>query len=149
MKYDQDNWDKWVPYTVFVFNTTPHSSAGFAPHELLYGIKPNLPGILRRAPSTEYQEYDYYVRTLRTRLQQGYQVARERQVETKLSSKAYYDKTAREHVFNAGDSALLCDETVRRGRFKKLSNQWVGPYTIVKVGGVNCTLHIKGNKVIR
>ncbi|KAJ8889684.1 hypothetical protein PR048_009185 [Dryococelus australis] len=35
VKHDQDDWDKWVPSAVFVFNTTPHSSTGFAPHKLL------------------------------------------------------------------------------------------------------------------
>ena len=47
---DQTDWDKWIPYATFVFNTTPYSSTGFTPHELLFGRKPNIPGILQRDP---------------------------------------------------------------------------------------------------
>jgi transposase InsO family protein len=47
---DKTDWDKWMPYTTFVFNTTPHSSTGFTPHELLFGRKPNIPGVLQRDP---------------------------------------------------------------------------------------------------
>jgi len=39
--------DKWVPYATFVFNT-PHSSTGFTPHELLFGRKPNIQGVLQK-----------------------------------------------------------------------------------------------------
>ena len=45
---NQTDWDKWVPYATFVFNTTPYSNTGFTPHELLLGRKTNKPGILRR-----------------------------------------------------------------------------------------------------
>ena len=45
---DQTDWDKWIPYATFVFNTTPHSSMGFTSHELLFGRKPTIPGVLKR-----------------------------------------------------------------------------------------------------
>jgi len=51
---DQSNWDKWLPYATFVFNTTPHTSTGFTQHELLFGRKPNIPGLLQRDPLTLY-----------------------------------------------------------------------------------------------
>jgi IS30 family transposase len=28
---DQSNWDRWLPYATFVFNTTPHTTTGFTP----------------------------------------------------------------------------------------------------------------------
>jgi hypothetical protein len=45
---DQSDWDKWLPYATFVFNTTPHTSTGFTTHELLFGRKTNIPGILQK-----------------------------------------------------------------------------------------------------
>ena len=45
---DQTDWDKWIPYATFVFNTTPHSGTGHAPFELLFGRKANIPGILQK-----------------------------------------------------------------------------------------------------
>jgi transposase InsO family protein len=43
---DQTNWDKWISYATFVFNTTHHTSTGYTPHELVFGRKPNIPGML-------------------------------------------------------------------------------------------------------
>jgi len=39
-----------------------------------------------------------------------------------------------------GDKVLLFDETVRCGRSRKLSIQWVGPYTITEIDKVNATI---------
>ena len=36
---DQTDWDKWIPYATFLFNTTPHSSTGFTTNELLFWQK--------------------------------------------------------------------------------------------------------------
>ena len=51
---DRSNWDRWLPYATFVFNTTPHTSTGFTPHELLFGRKPNIPGLLQTDPLALY-----------------------------------------------------------------------------------------------
>ena len=39
-----------------------------------------------------------------------------------------------------GDKVLLFDETVRRGRSRKLSAQWIDPYTVTEVDKVNVTI---------
>jgi hypothetical protein len=39
-----------------------------------------------------------------------------------------------------GDKVLLFDETVRRGRSRKLSAQWIGPYTLTEIDKVNATI---------
>ncbi|XP_020297641.1 uncharacterized protein LOC109862121 [Pseudomyrmex gracilis] len=36
---DQTDWDDWVPYAMFAYNTTPHTATGFTPFELVYGSK--------------------------------------------------------------------------------------------------------------
>jgi transposase InsO family protein len=65
---DQSDWKRWLPYATFVFNTTPHSSTGFTPHELLFERKPNIPGILQKeTPEIQYT-YDNYVKELKARL---------------------------------------------------------------------------------
>jgi hypothetical protein len=35
---------------------------------------------------------------------------------------------------------LLFDESVRRGRSKKLGAKWIGPYVVLAVEGVNATI---------
>ena len=43
---------------------------------------------------------------------------------------------------------LLYDETMRRGRSRKLSSQWTGPYDVVELNKVNAT-NRKGCKLIK
>ena len=45
-----------------------------------------------------------------------------------------------ETKLQVGDKVLLFDETVRRGRSRKLSAQWIGPYTITEIDKVNATI---------
>jgi hypothetical protein len=61
---DQSNWDKWLPYATFMFNTTPHTATGYTPHELLFGRKPNIPCILQKEPPETQYNYDNYVKEL-------------------------------------------------------------------------------------
>ena len=73
---DQTDWGKWILYATFVFNTTPHSSNGFTPHDLLFDRKPNIPGILKRDPPEIRYNYHSYVQELQSRLQSCYELAR-------------------------------------------------------------------------
>lgn len=146
---DQTNWDTWIAYAIFVFNTTPHTATGYTPHELMYGRKANIPGRLQEAPSSPQYTYDDYVMELRSRLGSSYEVARKNLLKAKEVNKKHSDKRSHEVVFKIDDKVLLHDETVRRGRSKKLSGTWLGPYDVLLVEGVNVTIKRKGNKSMK
>ena len=58
---NQTDWDKWIPYAIFVLNTVPHSGTGYAPHEILFGRKANIPRILQKETPEVRYNYDNYV----------------------------------------------------------------------------------------
>jgi hypothetical protein len=43
---DQSNWDEWVPYAVYVYSTSIHTSTGYTPFELVFGFKSSMPSAL-------------------------------------------------------------------------------------------------------
>jgi len=43
-----NDWDKWLPFACFVYNTTPHRVTKYTPYEILFGRKANLPGSYNR-----------------------------------------------------------------------------------------------------
>jgi transposase InsO family protein len=129
---DQTNWDKWISYATFVFNTTPHTANGFTPHELMFGRKPNIPSILQKEPPNVQYTYDNYIRELQSRLQSSYELAKNNLISKKERSKEYHDKNVNVPLFTVRDKVLLHDEQVRRGRSLKLSPPWIGPYEVTE-----------------
>ncbi|KAM0730356.1 Retrovirus-related Pol polyprotein from transposon 412 [Formica fusca] len=145
---DQTDWDEWIPFAMFTYNTTPHTATGYTPFELVYGHQADLPTALTRPPKPTYN-YNDYAQELKERLRATNQLAKEHVKEEKIKAKQQYDKNTRKIKFKVGDKVLVYDETLRRGRSKKLESLWIGPYTIIeKNSDVNYTIK-KGRKAIR
>lgn len=144
---DQTDWDEWIPYAMFTYNTTPHTATGFTPFELVYGHQAILPTALTTPPKPTYT-YDNYAQELKERIRATNQIAKEHIREEKIKVKEQYDKRAKQTTFKVGDKVLLHDETVRRGRSKKLDSLWIGPYIITdKISDVNYKIKV-GRKII-
>jgi len=127
---------------MFTYKTTSHTATGFTPFELTYGHQAILPTALTKQPKPTYS-YDDYAQELRKKIRATNQLAKDRLKQEKIKAKLQYDKSVNEKTFKVGDKILLRDETVRRGRSKKL--QWIGPYTITeKISDV--TYGIKGER---
>jgi hypothetical protein len=146
---DQSNWDLWLPYATFIFNTTPHTATGYTPHELLFGRKPNIPGVLQQEPPESQYSYDNYVKELQSRLQSSYQTPRINLEIQKERSKKHYNRNINTPLFATGDTVLLHDEKVRRGRSAKLCPPYIGPYEITEIDDVNVTLRLTRNRTLK
>jgi len=145
---DQTDWDEWIPFAMFTYNTTPHTATGYTPFELVYGHQADLPTALTKPPQPTYN-YDDYAQELKERLRATNRLAREHVKDEKIKAKLQYDKKAKEITFKVGDKVLVYDETLRRGRSKKLESLWTGPYKITeKHSKVNYTIK-KGRKTTR
>jgi len=70
----------------------------------------------------------------------AHEIARQKLILSKEKSKEYYDKGSEKCEIQIGQKKLLFDETVRRGMSKKLSPQYIGPYEVLAVDGVNVTI---------
>ena len=146
---DLSNWDQWVKYATFVHNTTPHSATNYMPFQLLFGRLPNLPGVLQRPPPSTFYAYDSYVKELEARLQSSYNIARQKLESAKAVNKRQYDRRVYVPNFKVGEKVLVKDESVRRGRSKKLEAPYVGPYEIIGIEGSNLLLRTKRSKNLR
>ncbi|KAM0737154.1 Retrovirus-related Pol polyprotein from transposon 412 [Formica fusca] len=133
---------------MFTYNTTPHTATGFTPFELIYGHRATLLTTLSQPPKPTYT-YDDYAQELKEKLRASQQIAKKHIKNEKIKTKENYDKKTKEIKLKVGEKALLYDETVRRGRSKKLDSLWTGPYTIIeKNSEVNYTIK-RGRKTIR
>jgi hypothetical protein len=115
VRQDQSDWDRWVPYAVYVYNTTVHTATECTPFELVNGFKSEVPSALKESPSIQYN-YDDYLAELKGRLQTAHEIVRQKLILHKIKSKEQYDKKAEPFELEVGQKVLLYDETVRRGR---------------------------------
>jgi hypothetical protein len=66
----------------------------------------------------------------------------------KFRSNDYYDKGKDVMNIEVGDKVLIFDETVRQGRSRNLSSQWIGPYEVIELNKVDIT-YGKGLRLIK
>ena len=104
VKEDQTNWDQWVTFATYVYNTTEHSATGFTPFELLFGHPSALPSAIKGPPQPQYN-YDDYIKkpTDCGRFTSSYRNL----TASKGTIKERYDTTARATKLQVGDIVLL------------------------------------------
>ncbi|CAI6362678.1 unnamed protein product [Macrosiphum euphorbiae] len=138
-----DNWDELLPYAMFVYNSTEHTSTRYQPYALLYGKNINIPVKLKAKPEPRYN-YDDNVYDLKQKFQEAHQIARNRLIKNKEVNKRYYDKKTNTEELKINDMILLKDHTQRN----KLSPLWKGPYEVLDVlDSENVVMSRNRNKV--
>jgi hypothetical protein len=88
------------------------------------------------------------VSELKGRLQAAHYVAKKSQIPSNVRSKDYYDKYTEVTKIEVGDKVLLHDQTVRRGRSRKLISQWIGIFEVLELNKVNAAIKT-GRKLIK
>lgn len=126
----QNDWDEYIDFAMFSYNTSVHKSTSFTPYELLFGHKAHLPSSITRDPEFSYS-YDDYVKSLQHRLNTSFQLAKQNILQSKQKSKELYDKKTNEKEFCVNDMVLLYDNQTKPRSCKKLSPDFKGPFKIV------------------
>ena len=137
-----DDWDEYIPFFAFTYNTTVHSSTGFTPHELMFGYKAELPSSL----CTSYkgnETYFSYLESLRQNLESMHKIAKENLLDTKEKRKDYYDEKSNDWIPMWGDKVLL--ENIVTGVGRKLQGLYNGPHEVIAINSPQtCTILLKG-----
>lgn len=144
---DQNNWDIWLPYAIFTYNTSEHEATRHTPFELLFGYKANIPTSAQRKPEVVYN-YDDYSNELKSRLQHCHEIARESLISNKHKAKTFYDKRINPLSIVEGDKVLLRNERNIPGRNKKLESIYMGPYEVIQIKNPTNTVIKVGKKLV-
>ena len=142
-----DEWDEVLPYAQSAYNGTIHEVTSFTPNYLWFGreLRSTI-GRLVPAPD-EGQETTYveYVKNMRDRMNQAYDVTRTALKRQALVTKKYYDRKMRLIKYEPGTPVLIYDHTKRPDKGeRKILASYKGPYWVLDVlGQVNFRIQEK------
>ena len=83
--------------------------------------------------SSQADEPPAYVTKLCDRMEKIHNLARDKLIESNERHKRTYDLKQFQNNYKVGDKVLLFMPAMKKGRSKKLSSRWTGPYRIVEV----------------
>ena len=132
---DGKDWDRLIPYVLFAYREVPQESTGFSPFELLYGREVRGPlDVLKEvweSSSRSDESTVSYVLLMRERLEKMTTLVQTNMAKAQGQQKRWYDRTARQRAFQAGDQVLVLLPTST----SKLTAQWQGPYNVIRAMG--------------
>lgn len=140
-------WHPLVYSAAFAHNATVNRTTGFAPMELVFGFRADVPSSFTRAAQSR-NTYQGYCDKLRYRMQLAWQEARETTMSNKLKAKDHYDKQISPRQFHVGDQVLMFTENrskldpYREGPFRVVTvyeNETVSLWDEKKIGYEGCT----------
>src|ERR1700743_3377285 len=127
-----DNWDEWIPFVTFAYNSTVQESLKETPHFLLYGQDPRLPmDVSLGLPTDDEKSAVEYKHDLLFQLAEARRISRKNLSKAQEKQKNRYDTLHREANFLDGDLVWLKIEKKLKGKTFKLSLKWEGPYRII------------------
>lgn len=137
------HWNKALPYILFAYRETPHTSTSFSPFELALGRTPKGPlDILRKQwtgkTSRAGEDVVTYLTTMYTRMEKATRIATKTEEKAKETMATFYDKKARLVSYQVGDLVLI----LKPSTGNKLQARWKGPYTITRKISLT-TYHVK------
>lgn len=121
------DWDTYLKYAMFSYNTSTHEGTGFTPHELIFGTIAKIP--------SEFEEervkptYNMLFDDILNKLTDTQALAAARLKIAKERSKKQYDKKLNPQNFKVDQYVYLLKEPKK----SKFDPQYRGPYKIIRM----------------
>ena len=130
------DWDRYLPYVTFAYNTTVHSSTKYAPFYLLYGRDARLPvdTMLLPVDAHETRTVEEYRAELVEGLRVAHEFSRDALERAKQTAELRRGSGKRVPEFEVGDEVMVKNPAIQNavGLTRKLTNPWSGPFKVLR-----------------
>ena len=135
VRKDARNWDEYVPYAVMAYPAMPHCSTKYSPYYLVFGREMRLPieddwRPCRSKNDLLEVDYEKHARTLAESLREANKAAGQHSKLSHEVAKQYYDRQTKLEKFVKGDLVYVHDPIYKRGKDKKFSHKYKGPFEV-------------------
>lgn len=133
LSHSARDWDKFIPYLEFTYNTTVHSSTGFSPFYMLHARQPRLPSEVMYGSYKESEQNESDVQTrvrqMCNRYNAAAQLVQSNNKKAKQQQKRQYDKRVRFRPYKIGEMVYINNPKSVRS---KLTPRWIGPFQVIQ-----------------
>lgn len=143
---DGNDWNEYLNFATFCYNTHIHKSTQTTPYELVFGQPSKIPNFINK-PQLK-PTYSDLANEIASKLQKVRETAREQQLKAKTKSKEHYDKTHHtEYKFKDNDLVLLYNKAAKNTS-KQLKPEFLGPYKIIQIhNNHTASIQLTPNKI--
>lgn len=131
------NWEDFMRYFSYCYNTTPHTSFNteYSPFELVFGKKPTKIPFLQENKIDPVYNFDNFALETKFKIQNAQSLAIDLLNKTKLNTKAQFDKKSKPLELNINDQVVLKNEA--RHKHEAL---FKGPYLVKEINNPNIVI---------
>ncbi|KAE9295160.1 hypothetical protein PR003_g24087 [Phytophthora rubi] len=132
----QNDWNLWVKFAVYAYNSANHSTVALTPNELMMGRRLRAPNeLLRSTRTSEAGELpSYHARLVAAMVTSREHAEVTRTKEQGRQARYYNKKTRQGRAFNPGDRVWVYNPP-RGAKATKFVHRWMGPARIVEAAG--------------
>ena len=134
--HNQKDWDEHIPMILLAYRSCRSETTRMSPALMTFGRELDLPInlIYGVPPGTEQpgQEPSQYVANLERSMEKIHEIARKHMQKASDKQKREYDLKQYKNNYKKGDLVWLFTPTIGKGRVKKLTSMWSGPFTVVE-----------------
>ncbi|CAF3680819.1 unnamed protein product [Rotaria sordida] len=136
----RSDWDDQLPFVIFNYNTSSHSTTKTIPFELMYGRSPVLPFDLQN-PIVSLQQSPHYTQNIRQYISHLTNTAKTNIIHAQRQYKSRYDTNRSNPTYSINDLVLIKNIRPRH----KFDIRYEGPFRIIRRLGVKTYLvqHVK------
>ena len=126
---EHTDWDCFVPFITFAYNTSVQQSTGRTPFYLVYGREARIPlEVMRGHAGAQEASGEDALKSL----QRAREFVQQKLAICQQDQKDYYDQRKRPAELFAVDDYVLVYKPIRKiGKSEKLLHRWHGPYRII------------------
>ncbi|GMF51199.1 unnamed protein product [Phytophthora fragariaefolia] len=144
------DWNLWVKFAVYAYNSAKHSTVAISPNELMMGRRLRAPNeLLQRTELTEVGELSaYHTQSVETMERSLDCAERARRLEQERQARYYNRRSKKKREFHAGDLVWMYNPP-RGKNATKFVHQWMGPLHIVEPAGYDNFVLTREDKTVK
>jgi hypothetical protein len=138
IKDDQREWDEYIPYAVFAYNTSVHPATGFTPYKLMHGREAVIGSesvLVAREQHEVTPAYPLYVQAIQHNLADAHAHTKDRVDKQADERDKMYASYKKQQGYDVGDIVYIrvIPRSIKaEGISKKLMSPYEGPYVITR-----------------